>query len=196
MKVVLAVLLLAAPGLLGAQGDLRPTDPAAAATLRRNAERAARGFEQRRLRLLPNVPSSVGGPGDVIIGRYRYAAGEADDLTPPPTEPEEIAAARRALIGTLDSAAKRSPGDAWIRSRLVWYAIEAGDTTLALSAARDCRDDGSAWWCSALLGLALHVSGDFRAAETAFDATLAAMPDSTRCRWTDASVLLDGDAAR
>src|SRR5688572_3865400 len=171
------------------------TDRAAAeesSATRRSAERAARTFEQRRLRLLPDVPSSGSGPGDVIIGRYRYAAGEADKLTPPPAEPAAIAEERRSLLKTLDSASRAMPGDEWVRGRLVWYSIEAGDTAAAVAAARECRDSELPWWCDALLGLALHVSHDFVMAERAFDRALAAMPDSARCRWTDASSLLDG----
>ena len=197
MKAALLVAILALPGTAYSQGDRPPPDRIAAADsseARRSTERAARTFEQRRLRLLPNVPSSVGGSGDVIIGRYRYAAGEADDLTPPPAEPPEIAELRRSLLRTLDSASRAMPGDSWIRSRLVWYAIEAGDTALTVSAARGCRDDDVAWWCDALLGLALHASRSFVDAERAFDRALLAMPDSTRCRWTDVSLLLDGKA--
>ena len=199
MKVVLAGVLLAAPMLANAQGDARTAEHAAApesTAMRRTVERAARTFEQQRLRLLPNVPSSAGGTGDVIIGRYRYAAGEADDLTPPPAEPPEIDVARRALISALDSASRALPRDTWVRSRLVWYAVEGGDIALAVSAARGCRDEDVRWWCDALLGLALHASRDFSAAERAFDGALSAMPDSTRCRWTDVSVLLDGDVER
>ena len=96
-----------------------------------------------------------------------------------------IADARRALLRTLDSTARVAPADAWVRSRLVWYSIEAGDTAAATAAARKCRDDEVPWWCDALLGLALHASHDFVNAERAFDRALAAMPDSTRCRWTD-----------
>src|SRR5687768_12687791 len=99
MRLAPSALLVAAltslPGRLHAQGDVaidRATAAESTAT-RRSAERAARAFEQRRLRLLPNVLSSGSGPGDVIIGRYRYAAGEADKLTPPPAEPAAIAEA-------------------------------------------------------------------------------------------------------
>jgi hypothetical protein len=199
MKAALVIALLMLPGRAHTQGDATPVEAVAAAesaAMRRSAERAARSFEQRRLRLLPNVPSSASGAGDVIIGRYRYAAGEADDLTPPPAEPSEIADARRSLLQTLDSASRAAPGDAWVRSRLVWYAIEGGDTTRAVAAARGCHDDEVPWWCDALLGLALHASHDFLMAERAFERALAAMPDSTRCRWTDVRVLLDGDAER
>jgi hypothetical protein len=194
---VLAATLCVLPRL-HAQGDAT-TDRATAAestATRRSAERAARTFEQRRLRLLPDVPSSGSGPGDVIIGRYRYTAGEADKLTPPPAEPAVIAKERWSLLKTLDSASRAMPCDEWVRGRLVWYSIEAGDTAAAVAAARRCRDDELPWWCDALLGLALHASHDFVMAERAFDRAVAAMPDSTRCRWTDASPLLDGEAQK
>jgi hypothetical protein len=192
---MLFAVLVATLIALHPQGDTPVAGSESTAT-RRSAERAARSFEQRRLRLLPDVPSSGSGRGDVIIGRYRYAAGEADDLTPPPAEPNEIAEARRSLVHTLDSASRAMPGDAWVRARLVWYAVESGDTAKAVAAARGCRDDEVPWWCDALLGLALHTAHDFLEAERAFDRALSAMPDSTRCRWTDVSVLLDGDAKR
>lgn len=196
MRVALAVAVLALPLRAHAQGDVTPADRPTAVEVaaKRSAERAVRSFEQRRMRLLPNVPSSFGGSGDIIIGRYRYAAGEADDLTPPPAEPPEITELRRSLLRTLDSALRTAPTDAWIRSRLVWYAIEGGDTALAVSAADGCQDDELPWWCDALLGLALHASHDFLGGERAFDRALSAMPDSTRCRWTDVGILLDGDA--
>jgi len=199
MKVVaLTLALTTLPCRLLSQGDTVSPErsPAESAATRRSAERAVRSFEQRRLRLLPDVPSSGSGPGDVIIGRYRYAAGEADDMTPPPAEPSEIADARRALVHGLDSALRLTAGDVWMRGRLVWYAIEGGDSSLAVTAARGCRDDEVRWWCDALVGMALHAGRDFMGAERAFDRALAAMPDSTRCRWTDISVLLDGDAER
>ena len=195
---LLAATLAALPEPLPSQGDAIPrrATPSESTTTRRSAERAARTFEQRRLRLLPDVPSSGSGPGDVVIGRYRYSAGEADKLMPPPAEPPAIAEERRSLLKTLDAASRAMPGDDWVRGRLVWYSIEAGDTAAAVAAARDCRDDELPWWCDALLGLALHASHDFVMAERAFDRALAAMPDSTRCRWMDASALVDGETRK
>ena len=70
MKVVLVALtLIALPGRLLSQGDTVSPErsPAESAATRRSAERAVRSFEQRRLRLLPDVPSSGSGPGDVIM---------------------------------------------------------------------------------------------------------------------------------
>src|SRR5688572_24990539 len=199
MKVVaLTLAFTTLPCRLLPQGDAVSPErsPAVSAATRRSAERAVRSFEQRRLRLLPDVRSPGSTPGDVTIGGFWYAASAADDVTPPPAEPPKITEARRALLHTLDSASRVLPGDAWLRGRLVWYAIEGGDTTLAVSAARGCRDEDVPWWCNALLGLALHASRDFVQAERAFDRALAEMPDSTRCRWTDVGVLLDGDAER
>ena len=199
MRLAPSALLVAAltplAGRLYAQGDMGTGRARAAESTatRRSAERAARAFEQRRLRLLPDLPSSGTAPGDVIIGRYRYTAGEADKLTSPPAEPPAIAEARRSLLHTLDSASRAVPGDQWVRARLVWYSIEGGDTAAATTAARGCRDDEVPWWCDALLGLALHASHDFAMAERAFDRALSAMPDSTRCRWADATPLLDGE---
>ena len=144
------------------------------------------------MHLLPKFPSSGSAPGNVIVGRFRYAAGEANDIKPPPAEPPAIANARRALLRRLDSTSRVSPRDTWVRSRLVWYSIEAGDTAAATTAARECRDDEVLWWCDALLGLALHVSHDFANAERAFDRALAAMPDATRCSWTDTREVVDG----
>src|SRR5919106_3180615 len=130
---VLGMVVLAAPGAARSQGDAEQAPVIRdSAEVRRDAERAARRFEQLRLRLLPNVASSTGGPGDIIIGRYRYAAGEADEVRSPPAEPPEIGEARRSLLATLDSASRMAPGDAWLRSRLAWYSIEAGDTTAAI----------------------------------------------------------------
>ena len=191
--------LVTLPVRMLAQGDLTAdrTAIAKSSEVRRNAERAARAFEQQRLRLLPDRPSSRSpGPGDIVIGRYWYGASEADKIDPPPEEPAAIGHARHSLLRTLDSASRTLPHDDWIRARLVWYSIEAGDTAAAKAAARDCRDDEAPWWCDALLGLALHASHDFGEAERAFDRALAAMPDSTRCRWTDASMLLDGEVEK
>jgi hypothetical protein len=195
--VLLAAAFLARAERVQAQGDdiagRAITDSKA---IRRSAERAARSFEQYRLRLLPNLASPASDPGDIIIGRYRYAAGEADDMTPPPAEPTKIGEARKRLLRTLDSASRLTPGDEWLRSRLVWYLIEAGDTSAAIEAARGCRDTQVPWWCDALLGLTRHVAHQFVLAEQAFDRALAAMPDSTRCRWSDVTPLLDGDAEK
>lgn len=194
MPVGLVALLLLVPCALAvAQGDTGVVRDRDAAELRRVAERAVLTFEQRRLRLMPDVAAAGEGRGDVIIGRYRYAAGEAHQVSKLPEEPDELRAHRATLRATLDSAARRLPHDDWVQGRAVWYAIEAGDTTAALEMARACAPGELPWWCDALRGMALHAATRFRDAEDAFDLALAAMPDSMRCRWTDLGVILEGD---
>lgn len=106
-------------------------------------------------------------------------------------EPAAINRARRRLTATLDRLAARSPADVWIAGQRVRYLVEGGFDSAALAASRECR--AARWWCGALTGYALHASGNFAAAEASFDTALAAMPDRVRCRWTDISLLLDGD---
>ena len=159
---------------------------------------AQRRFELYRRQHLPVVDAGAG-PCEVQVGRYCYWNSDFD--APPPPEPEDIARARGRLIETLRARAAEQPNDGWVAGQLVRYLVEEGRTREALAAARDCGatagvDVGAAWWCSALRGYALHRAGDDSAATSAFDSALAAMPDSTRCRWTDLSLWLEGDAAK
>ncbi len=95
------------------------------------------------------------------------------------------------MIAALDSAAAQLPGDGWIAGQRVRYLIEAGRPEAALEAARACR--AASWWCAALAGLALHTAGEYSGADSAFEAALAEMLSDERCRWTDISLLLDGE---
>lgn len=71
------------------------------------------------------------------------------------------------------------------------YLVEAGRPAAALTAARACR--AALWWCEALAGLALHAGGDFAGADSAFQVALRDMPPDERCRWSDVSLLLEGE---
>ena len=51
-------------------------------------------------------------------------------------------------------------------------------------------------WCMALAGLASHSAGAYDAADSAYDAALAAMPVDQRCKWTDISMLVDGEPGK
>ena len=161
---------------------------------------AQRRFERYRREHLP-VAYAGGGECDVRIGRYCYWNSDLDD---PPREPETIARERRKLLETLRAHAAARPADGWTAAQLVRYLVEDGRTDDAVQAARACGeavaddadDADDAWWCAALRGYALHRAGDDSAAASAFDSALAAMPDSTRCRWTDVSLWLEGDAAK
>ena len=148
-----------------------------------------------RRRHLPWTWYSSGGNCDERIGRYclTYSDddGDEDDWRPPP-DPEPVKRARARLLEHLDGAAARVPGDSWIAGQRIRYHLEAGQQPEALRAAGECR--AARWWCLALAGYVRHLSEDFVAADSLFDAALAAMPAKQRREWSDLSVLLgDGD---
>ena len=157
----------------------------------RHARHAQAEFEQTRRWNLPHEYAS--GRCDERIGRFCYWHGDGSDEHPPP-EPRPIGLARSRLVGVLDSAARLLPADGWIVGQLVRYLAEDGRAQDALAAARACR--AASWWCAALAGFALHAAPDFAAADSAYRVALDSMPADERCRWTDVSLLLDGELAR
>jgi hypothetical protein len=157
----------------------------------RSARSAQARFEAFRIDHLPRSRGgSYAGPCDETIGRFcfRFGHDEDDDGTPPP-EPPTIAPERARLVATLDSLHRLSPGDPWISGQLVRYLVESAKPADAVAAARSCRS--APWWCGALTGYALHADRQYAAADSAFDAALAAMPGEQRCDWTDLSLVLD-----
>ncbi|MDE3052764.1 MAG: hypothetical protein KGJ70_02680 [Gemmatimonadota bacterium] len=180
-----ALALLLPPTSAGGQA------PRDSARIDRAMHDAQRDFEWHRRMNLSWTSGGSGGACDARIGRFCYWHGTTPDSAPP--EPATIVRARDELIARLDSAGGRLPGDGWIAGQRVRYLLEAGRTDDALLAARACR--AALWWCDALQGLVLHVTLRFAAAESTYDRALDAMPDRTRCRWTDLSTLLDGAAA-
>lgn len=152
---------------------------------------AQTGFERFRRNNLPPAKSvrGTGGNGscDEQVGNFCYWYDESEP--PPPAEPERIREARSRLIATLDSAAKALPLDRWIAGQRVRYLVEAERFRDAVVAAKECGSDD--WWCKALLGMALHLEGDFVDAEGAFAAALEQMPERERCAWRDFTILLD-----
>ncbi|PYP76107.1 MAG: hypothetical protein DMD35_19435 [Gemmatimonadetes bacterium] len=101
--------------------------------------------------------------------------------------------ARAQLLDSLAALAERAPNDPWITGQRVRFLVDQGSATEAVDVARRCS--AGAAWCAQLLGFALHAAGDFRGADSAFDAATAALPLKDRCAWTSAELLLD-DAGR
>jgi hypothetical protein len=149
------------------------------------AQHAQWDFERHRRFGLPPVYTNQSAPCDVI-GRFCLRHGGVA-FQRIPTEPLEQSRENLRLV--LDSAAALLPGDDWIAGQRVRYLVDAGDGAAALRAARSCR--GTSWWCAALEGMALHVTGDFLGAEAAFQKALSQMPAEKRCSWTDLSFLLE-----
>jgi len=94
------------------------------------------------------------------------------------------------MLRDLARASEALPGDDWIVGQRVRYLLEARDTS-AVTVARNCR--ATKWWCDALLGMSLHVRGDYAAADSAFAVALDSMPAPTRCHWLNLAPLLDDD---
>ena len=158
-----------------------------------SARSAQAAFERLRFRFLPWTEDG-GAPDrcDERIGRFClwHDDGDETDWVPPP-EPEQVKQGREALIARLAQAAAQYPGDQWVAGQRVRYLVEAGRADEAVAAARECR---AGWWCGALEGYALHLAGKTESADSAFAASLAAMPGKERAEWTDVSPLLpDGD---
>ena len=159
------------------------------ATISRRARDRQAQFERQRRRLLPRFYT---GTTDrcLIIGRFCEWHPPYHQENVIPEEGKEIRRARAELLRDLERASVALPGDDWIVGQRIRYLTESYDTA-AIGAARSCR--ATKWWCEALLGLALHVTGDFSRADSAFSSALGNMPSLTRCHWTNLSPLLDDD---
>jgi hypothetical protein len=190
---------LAAPPLAAQAAAPRDSErlvvtPRDSARLNRLARSEQNRFEYTRRHNLPWAWGGGSGTCDERIGRFCLTYGDDDeDPWEAPPEPEEIGRARGRLLERLDSVARAIPGDPWVSGQRVRYLVEARRFDDALAAARECR--AAAWWCDALQGYAEHFSGRALAADSAFDASLGAMPEEVRKRWTDLSPILDGCAA-
>lgn len=146
----------------------------------REAQAAQASFERFRRGHLPRAVSRSGGECTTRIGRFCYWYDPGDSTVVP--EPRRIAAARHALIATLDRAAERARTDDWVAGQRVRYLLEAGRARDARDVARAC---GLTWWCAALEGLALHVGGARGEADSVYDVALLRMPAAQRCEWHD-----------
>jgi hypothetical protein len=150
-------------------------------------------FERLRRSRLYRGARSQGRFCHEIVGRLCIRHG--DDEGEPRPEPPEVSAARDQLTAHLDRAAHMLPGDEWVAGQRVRYLVEGGHHSEALQAARECRA-AKRWWCTALMGYALHSAGRFELADSSFAAALPAMPAEERCRWTDITDLLSGRVRR
>jgi len=120
-------------------------------------------FERRRRQMLPRFYPGTANHC-LIVGRFcEWHPNQTDYVVP--EEGKNIVRARAELLRDLEKASSQLPGDDWIMGQRVRYLTEGHDAS-AVSVSRSCR--ASKWWCDALLGLALHVGGDFSAADSSF----------------------------
>jgi hypothetical protein len=136
------------------------------------------------------VPDTVISAADSL--RAHRAAQSAVRTYGRRVTPGNAHALRHELILRLDELGRVIPGDDWIMGQHVGLLAEHGVPTAAVAAALRCQ--GTPWWCHALAGFALHVEGSIAAASAAFDAALAAKPESIRCAWAaELAHALEGD---
>jgi len=102
-----------------------------------------------------------------------------------------VATQRDSLVVALAAALAKDSSSGWIAGQLVRFRVDARDFDAALQAASRCR--ALAWWCAGLSGYAHAKNNETLAADSAFGRMRAAMPDSLRCAWEDASLLLRTD---
>lgn len=150
-------------------------------------------FERFRRSNFEQAPALRRVDCDEVIGRFCYIHSETDSVMN--AEPAPVAAARASLIAALDTAVQWQPGDPWIVAQLVRYLTESGEHDDALAAAEACQlaED---WLCYAFAGYVRHWQGRYVLAGELFDEALGAMPEETRCEWTDVTVLLPGRLRR
>ncbi|PYO05837.1 MAG: hypothetical protein DMD30_13545, partial [Gemmatimonadetes bacterium] len=137
------------------------------------------------------LPTFYAGTADhcLIVGRFCEWHPNVRDYVVP-DEGKNIIRARTEFLRELEKASAAVPGDDWIMGQRIRYLTEGHDTS-AVSVARSCR--ATKWWCDALLGLALHVAGDFAASDSAFARALDGMATPMRCHWLNLAPLLDDD---
>ena len=145
-------------------------------------------FERKRRFMLPKY---YPGTADrcLIVGRFCEWHPNLED-SKVPDEGDDIRRARNEFLRELEKAAALVPGDDWVVGQRVRYLVEGHDPN-AVGVARSCR--ATRWWCDALVGLALHTSGNFVGADSAYASALAGMPPERKCHWLNLAPLLDDD---
>lgn len=194
---VAATLALFAAGTPGGLAPLTAQEPrlsrADSSALVKQARERQRDFERFRQSRIPVAPDRVGGGCDAQIGRICiWFGGELESDFP--KEAPEVGAARRELIQLLTETGSRV-ADPWVLGQRVHYLVESRSPGEAERVARACGIT-EAWWCSALAGYALHVMGDWVAAEAAFREAMAGLPKKEREDWLTGRYVLTGDGSK
>ena len=174
------------PQLTQATARPRAADSARVLRAARNAQVS---FELARRSNLPMNLSRQSGRCDVRVGRFCYWWDDGEFEMPP--EPKKTTDARTTMLEQLAKAGATLPGDRWIVAQRVRYLVEADRTAEAIDVAQSCAAEPS--WCASLAGFAFHAASDFVRADSAYNVALSLMAEAQRCKWTDISMLLEGD---
>jgi hypothetical protein len=170
--------------------DVRSQTPTVdAAEVLEHVQELQRDFERYRESRTPVEVQRVDGACDERIGRICiWFGGEEEERFP--AEFREVQQARVELIRELFDAFEQVP-HRWVLGQLVHYLAENGNRDEGERVARECGI-AEQWWCSALLGYALHMQARHTEAEAAFREALDDMPDAEWEEWTTRYVFTGG----
>ena len=167
--------------------DMLRGTPASIRALGAQARSEQETFERNHRNGLRFYNGGADATCEVEMGRICYWNNNGD--VPPPAERNDAKLERQQLLDLLKRAQAENPEDDWVSGMRVRYAVEGQEPEVALEAAQTCG--GTAWWCDALKGLALHNLSRHVESGAAFTAALAAMPEDQRCEWTNLSFWLE-----
>lgn len=190
---LLAATLLVGALLVGAQGlgaQDRMVSRSDSSDLVKKAHERQRDFEYYRQSQIPVERVRHEGGCDADIGRICVWFGGEDEAVFPEEAPQ-VTMARRELVQLL-SRTEGQITDPWVMGQLVYYLADGGDLATAERAARGCALTET-WWCSALLGYALHLEGDATGAEAAFRDAAAGLPKDQREHWLSPRYIFSRD---
>lgn len=155
------------------------------------ARSAAYRYENLLRRRAPERYGGGSGPCDEIVGRFCFRFGS--DIRHPPAEPEhpEVVQYRQLAIRAHRRWLSLEPENGKAAGGLIRYLVEDRRPREAVPLARAHVAMAGTPGSFLLLGMALHYTGDFAAAETAFDSARALVTPEERQRLDDVEMLLD-----
>jgi hypothetical protein len=133
-----------------------------------------------KVALCPNwLPPTLSGKAG-MSHEYQTAVPAPAELVPFPST----------LAAALDSAATLVPSEPWFVGQLVRVHTENRDSTAAHDVTSGCQ--GNVAWCALLRGYVAASFGQWKRADSVFEALTAQLPAETRCSWYSLKPLLMG----
>ena len=173
-----------------------PGAVAQTAGLEDRAVAAAYRYETLVRERAPYRAGGLGGECDEWVGRFCLRFGGDEDPGPADPEDPDVTETRRRVVRSYREWLSADPADPEAAGGLVRYLIADGRPGEAVAAARTHARASAGPASQLLLGLALHRTGDFVAAEAAFDSARSLSSPEERTALDDVSVLLAPEEAR
>jgi hypothetical protein len=143
-------------------------------------------------RVIPGIGSASRDlcPTTLLFDDPRGVADEGHGIDDALTQEDRsvVRALRDSLLGRLQVAAERTPGDSWIHGQRVRFLVDQQRWEEAATLATSCP--GERWWCDALGAFVALQRGDVSVAAYAGSRAVSTAPDVARCELLDARLLL------